>query len=130
MIGISVEYGVVFSDKGWTQKYHTIYYTHSLAVSLSETIFNVASRPGYHTTFSDWAGPVTEVGGSYGIIGASYGWSTTYTTWSFSIGPGLTIPSFGTGAYMEGTTFLDGAPYQQEGGDSPISYYLYRQPYW
>jgi RHS repeat-associated protein len=128
--GASLEYGVVITDKGWVQKYRTMYKTLSIGASITRNMFFVDSRPGYHTTFSDWAGPVTEMGANYGLVGGSYGWSMTYTTWSFGFGPGVTLPFAGTGAYMVGTTDLMDAPYQQEGGNSPISHYYLGQSYW
>jgi hypothetical protein len=104
--GGAIEYGQVSTNKNWHQNYYTVYKAYTFSLSVGVTVFSVNSKSGYHTTFSDWAGPVTEKGGNYGLVSITYGDSQTYTTWAIGVGPGVSIPKLGTGAYLEGTTYL------------------------
>ncbi|MDN3584251.1 DUF6443 domain-containing protein [Mucilaginibacter flavus] len=110
-VGKTIEIGSITTNKGWVQDYMTVYNTKTaLALSGSVTYFNVSNKPGFTSTFSDWAGPVTEWGGNYGIVSLSFGSSTTYTTWSLGFGPGVSLPEKGTGTYNYGITYLLGSP--------------------
>ena len=110
-----VEYGTVSTNKNWHQDYYTGYKLGTTA-AVSATLggYIITGKNGYQNTFSDWAGQVKEAGGSYGIISVSYGWSNTYSTYGIGFGPGASLPRFGTGSYIIGTTTLIGQPYYHD----------------
>ncbi|WP_176852078.1 DUF6443 domain-containing protein [Mucilaginibacter sp. OK268] len=104
----AIEYGVITTNKGWTMAYKTVYKSYTIFQgSGSINYFNVSGKNGYHPTFSDWAGPVTETGGNIGFLSGSYGTSTTYTSWSIGAGPG--VPNV-MGSVNPGFTTLLGSP--------------------
>lgn len=110
--GIVIEYGTVSTDKNWHQDYRTIYNnTTSLALSGSLGLYAVTSKQGFKTTFSDFGGPVKGYTGNYGIVSVSYSYSTTYRTFGMGVGPGISLPGRGTGAYIDGYTTFTSAPY-------------------
>jgi len=93
------------------QFYETIYkLTTTAALSFTAGTLILSNKEGYHTTFSDWAGPVTAKSISIGFASYTWGSSTTYNTYGVGFGPGLSLPKRGTGAYIEGTTTLIGKP--------------------
>jgi hypothetical protein len=98
-----------------TRLSHQFSFSYRILVAfLSATLnaFIVTSRDGFQTTFSDWAGPVKEIGRNIGWVSGAHGWSKTYTTNGLGVGPGISISKFGTPFYSTGITFLIGEPFK------------------
>ncbi|MDB5089219.1 MAG: hypothetical protein JWR09_3213 [Mucilaginibacter sp.] len=110
--GFVIEYGSVYTDKNYQIDYKTVYKLSTTAtISYSPGGFSVYSKSGYNTTFSDWAGPVTGYSISFLAFTYTREWSTTYNTYGLGVGPSISLPKIGTGAYVTGTTTLIGQPY-------------------
>jgi len=110
--GFVIEYGSVYTDKNYQIDYKTVYkLSTSATISYSPGGFSVYSKSGYNTTFSDWAGPVTGYSISFLAFTYTREWSTTYNTYGLGVGPSISLPKIGTGAYVTGTTTLIGQPY-------------------
>lgn len=113
--GITYEYGIVATDKGWLQYYQSIYYTHGLGLSIAGNVTKIVAKSGQSPTFSDWRGVAggMSLGGS---VSGNFSTSSAYNAVGAGYGTGLGF-SWQNGksaSFSIGKTTLIGEPYRAD----------------
>jgi len=114
--GVAVEYGVLVTDKGYNQRYRTIYPTvYGLGASGGGNMGVIIGRGNYKPTFSDWKGyAYNGVSGSFEFFNGSWGHGAGYNVFTFGLGLGLNYKDTRfNGSYSPASfTTLMGDPYK------------------
>ena len=114
--GVTYEFGIVKTDKGWYQYYESVYYTQRISLGWSGNATFISPKSGQHATFSGWQGYYAgmSLGGFNGSI--NIGTSTTYNTVGLGIGLGEWFSEMNgkSGSLSIGTTTLLGNPYRPD----------------
>jgi RHS repeat-associated protein len=120
--GVAYEYGTIETDKGWLQRYQTVYSVAGFGVSGGTTGGVIIAKGNSKPTFSDWNGFATGGSVSYLFFGATVGVSTNYYAIGGNLGLGYGVKSNWNGTFAYAYTFLIGSPYPRPPVDFSRSY--------
>jgi len=120
--GLAYEYGTIETDKGWLQKYQTVYSVAGAGISGGSTGGVIIGKGNSKPTFSDWNGLATGGSVSYLFFGATFGVSTNYYAIGGSLGLGYGVKGNWNDTFSYAWTFLIGNPYPRPPVDLSRSY--------
>ena len=123
---VTIETGVIFTNKSWARKYKTIYYAPGFASPSASLGFSVVSPTSgkYLPTFSDWKGAMVGFSGSFDFVSANIGLTSSYKVWGLGLSAApesLSImkESRGGGNMNIGVTSWIGGPFKVGGLNAP-----------
>jgi RHS repeat-associated protein len=121
--GAMYEYGTIETNKGWLQKYQTVYSIVGAGYSGGGTGGQIIPIGNNKPTFSDWQGWSKGASISYLFFSVSAGKGSTYYVVGAGLGLGYGVKSNWNGtAGMFAYTFLIGNPYPRPPVDFSSSY--------
>lgn len=120
--GVAYEYGTIETDKGWLQKYQTIYSLAGMGISVNDTGGVIIARGNSTPTFSDWNGLAVGGSVSYMFFGVSVGGTPNYYAVGASLGIGYGVKGNWNGTYSYAHTSLIGKPYPRPRVDLSNTY--------
>jgi len=109
--GVAYEYGTIETDKGWLQRYQTVYSVAGVGISGATTGGVIIAKGNNKPTFSDWEGLAMGGSVSYLFFGVAVATSTKYNVIGGSLGWGYGVKGNWNGTFAYAWTFLIGDPY-------------------